>query len=205
MNKKIFFLLVLFILSISGILICIKYSHLIPTSYFTSSSLPNSEITFSSFSDSEIIKLRKQTPVTEIRVFKSERKLELLSESHIIRAYPVRLGFAPIGHKKQEGDGKTPEGRYSIDWRNPKSAFYKSLHISYPNSQDIAQAKQRGVSPGANIMIHGSTTSKISKLPEMMNYLPRGDWTLGCIAVRNIDIDEIWKLVDDKTPIIIYP
>lgn len=167
--------------------------------------IPTTNIALQTLTQQQMADIRKQTPITELRVYKSKRTLELVSHDQIIRSYPMRLGFDPLGHKKQEGDGKTPEGRYSLDWRNPNSAFYKSFHISYPNEQDKAQAKARGVSPGGDVMIHGSTTSKINNLPEMMNYLPQKDWTFGCIAIRNVDIDELWTLVDDHTPIIIYP
>lgn len=167
--------------------------------------IPTTNIALQTLTQQKMADIRKQTPITEVRVYKSKRTLELVSHDQIIRTYPMRLGFDPLGHKKQEGDGKTPEGRYSLDWRNPNSAFYKSFHISYPNEQDKAQAKARGVSPGGDVMIHGSTTSKINNLPEMMNYLPQKDWTFGCIAIRNVDIDELWTLVDDHTPIIIYP
>lgn len=167
--------------------------------------IPTTNIALQTLTQQKMADIRKQTPITELRVYKSKRILELVSHDQIIRTYPMRLGFDPLGHKKQEGDGKTPEGRYSLDWRNPNSAFYKSFHISYPNEQDKAQAKARGVSPGGDVMIHGSTTSKINNLPEMMNYLPQKDWTFGCIAIRNVDIDELWTLVDDHTPIIIYP
>ncbi len=167
--------------------------------------IPTTNIALQTLTQQQMADIRKQSPITELRVYKSKRILELVSHDQIIRTYPMRLGFDPLGHKKQEGDGKTPEGRYSLDWRNPNSAFYKSFHISYPNEQDKAQAKARGVSPGGDVMIHGSTTSKIKNLPEMMNYLPQKDWTFGCIAIRNVDIDELWTLVDDHTPIIIYP
>lgn len=153
----------------------------------------------------QIAKIKTTTPITEIRVYKAERQLQLLSRDQVIRHYDMRLGFAPEGHKQQEGDGKTPEGRYAIDWRNSKSAFYKSLHISYPNAQDRAQAKQRGVSAGGDIMIHGSANASTAQLPNMMQYMPRNDWTLGCIAVRNVDMDEIWQLVENGVPIEIYP
>ena len=157
-------------------------------------------------SEQEIKNLRQSSPINEVHVYKSERRLHLLSGSHIVRSYDMRLGFDPIGHKVKEGDGKTPEGRYVIDWRNPNSQFYKSLHISYPNATDIAKAKQLGGSPGGDIMIHGSANNaQIKKLPTLMEYLPRNDWTWGCIAVRNVDMDEIWKLVDNGTPIEIFP
>lgn len=159
-----------------------------------------------SLTSAEMAKIRQNTPITEVKVYKSERIVKLLHREQTIRTYPMRLGFDPIGHKVQEGDGKTPEGHYVLDWRNPKSAFYKSLHVNYPNAQDQAKAKQLGVSAGGDIMIHGSaTTAQVNKLPKLMNYLPQKDWTWGCVAVRNVDMDEIWTLVDDGTIITIYP
>jgi murein L,D-transpeptidase YafK len=106
------------------------------------------------------------------------------------------LGFSPAGHKTQQGDGRTPEGDYLLDWRNPNSRFHLSLHVSYPNSEDKAQAAARGVSPGGDIFIHGT--------PAIYAALG-GNWTLGCIAVSNGDMDVIWKAVPDGTPISIKP
>ena len=154
----------------------------------------------------QVIQLIKQTkPVTSIEVFKSQRLLQLKHQDEVIRSYPIRLGFNPIGHKQFEGDGKTPEGAYSIDWRNSQSAYYKSLHISYPNQNDLAFAKQQHQSTGGDVMIHGTVPTWAASLPSSATYMPRKDWTLGCIAVRNVDIDEIWQLVPNHTKIIIYP
>ena len=200
-NKWLFTGFLLFIvLIISTSFLYYKYSQYLPTN-------SNQIITPTALNDSEIQKIRINTPIHTIQVYKSKRFLKLLDQHKTtIRQYPIRLGFNPLGHKVQEGDGKTPEGRYIIDWRNPKSAFYKSLHISYPNTVDIAHAESLGVSAGGDIMIHGSATTKqVNNLSSLMTYMPQGDWTLGCIAVRNIDMDEIWKLVDDKTTIEIYP
>lgn len=155
--------------------------------------------------DQQIQHIRQHTPITHIQVYKGKRELYLLHQDQMIRSYPMRLGFQPIGHKKQEGDGKTPEGRYTIDWRNPNSLFYKSLHISYPNAEDLAQAKARGVSAGGDVMIHGSANSETAKLPKMMDYMPSKDWTWGCVAVTNTTMDEIWKLVDNGTSIELFP
>ncbi|OTG67332.1 L,D-transpeptidase family protein [Acinetobacter silvestris] len=175
-----------------------KYEKYLPTLHLAA---PTQTLT-----EHNIHKIRTETPITEVKVYKAERKVQLLHNEQIIRSYVMRLGFDPLGHKIKEGDGKTPEGRYWIDWRNSQSAFYKSLHISYPNTQDIAKAKELGVSTGGDIMIHGSASNKqLQKLPMLMQYMPRNDWTWGCIAVRNIDMDEIWKLVDNHTPIEIYP
>lgn len=159
-----------------------------------------------SLDQTAINRIRSTTPINEVHVYKAQRTLELRHDDQVIKTYHMRLGFAPTGHKVQEGDGKTPEGRYLIDWRNPQSAFYKSLHISYPNERDKAKAAALGVSPGGDIMIHGSATiSQVNKLPSLMEYFPRNDWTWGCVAVKNTDMDEIWLLVDNGTPIEIFP
>ncbi|QPH55225.1 L,D-transpeptidase family protein [Pontivivens ytuae] len=132
-----------------------------------------------------------------VRVDKSDRRLELLRDGAVIAAYDISLGAAPDGHKRQEGDERTPEGRYVIDWRNPNSIAHLSLHISYPNADDVAQAAAAGVSPGGNIMIHG--------LPNGFGILGRlhllVDWTDGCIAVTDAEMREIWSRVPNGTPI----
>lgn len=198
MNKKITLLIILIILAIAGAFLYQKYGQYLPSQPATT---PSQNLT-----TTEMAKIRQNTPITEVKVYKSERHIQLLHREQVIRRYPMRLGFDPIGHKVQEGDGKTPEGQYVLDWRNPQSAFYKSLHVSYPNTQDQTKAKQLGVSAGGDIMIHGSaTTAQVKKLPQLMDYLPRNDWTWGCMAVRNIDMDEIWTLVDNGTLITIYP
>ncbi|UOO90432.1 L,D-transpeptidase family protein [Vitreoscilla massiliensis] len=148
----------------------------------------------------------QQVRIDEVHVYKSQRQVRVLQNGQVIKTYAMRLGFTPLGHKTTEGDGKTPEGRYNIDWRNPNSQFYKSLHISYPNAADKAQAQARGVSAGGDIMIHGS-----SNLPQgqpkqaLYDYLPRNDWTHGCISVSNQDMDELWRNVKNGTKIEIYP
>ncbi|RKG39456.1 L,D-transpeptidase family protein [Acinetobacter rongchengensis] len=199
MNKKyIFFSIVILTLILSATLIYEKFNHFIPTA--------EASIQVQNFTDQQIKKIRQTTPISEVKVYKTERLVKLMHGDQTIQTYPIRLGFTPVGHKVQEGDGKTPEGQYILDWRNPNSVFYKSLHVSYPNVQDQKKAQRLGVSPGGDIMIHGSaTTAQIQKLPSLMRYLPRNDWTWGCIAVRNVDMDEIWNLVDDGTIITIYP
>ena len=137
----------------------------------------------------------------KVLVIKHKRQLHLMWRGRIVRTYRVALGFNPKGHKQQEGDGRTPEGTYVIDWRNPKSAFTLSLHINYPNRADRARARRRGVSPGGEIFIHGlpNGASGIGKAHALR------DWTLGCIAVTNTEIREIWQAVRNGTPIEIRP
>lgn len=149
--------------------------------------------------------LKQNQRITLIRVYKSKRYMELLDGDAVVKRYPIRLGFDPQGHKTTENDGKTPEGRYQIDWHNAHSAFYKSLHISYPNAQDTQQAKQRGVNAGGDVMIHGSAKFWGKENQTLYHYLPHQDWTLGCIAVSNAVMDEIWPLVKNGTSIEILP
>lgn len=182
-----------------------RYKGYIPTQWAALLGTQKAEVMPQPLDDQAIAQINRHQPIQEIQVYKSARVVRLMHQGVVIREYPMRLGFDPIGHKQQEGDGKTPEGRYSIDWRNSNSAFYKSLHISYPNAADRRLATERGVSPGGEIMIHGATTTVLSTQPGMMQYLPQNDWTLGCVSVRNVDMDEIWKLVKNNTPIEILP
>lgn len=132
--------------------------------------------------------------VTRIQVFKGQRYMQLLHHNTLLRDYEFELGFAPSGHKVQEGDGRTPEGAYVIDRRNPYSRFHLSLGLSYPNARDIANARAMGVSPGGDIFIHGTPTRAIG--------IP--DWTWGCIAVQNDQMDEIYAMVKNGTEIVLY-
>ncbi|MDR7654485.1 L,D-transpeptidase family protein [Acinetobacter junii] len=167
--------------------------------------IPNLAPIHPALSAQEIEEINKTKPVTTIEVFKQQWQLKLKHHDQIIRSYPIRLGFNPMGHKQFEGDGKTPEGTYTIDWRNPQSAYYKSLHISYPNPNDLTYAKQRQKSAGGDVMIHDTVPTPATAFPASSTYMPRKDWTLGCIAVTNADMDEIWQLVKNGTQIIIHP
>ncbi|MBP8926956.1 MAG: L,D-transpeptidase family protein [Pseudomonadales bacterium] len=138
-----------------------------------------------------------------VLVDKSERKLFLLRNGQAFREFRISLGQAPEGPKMQEGDLRTPEGVYTLDWRNPKSGFYKSIHISYPNDNDRLQAQKRGVSPGGMIMIHGE--HYIPSLSRIYRLASKKDWTEGCIAINNEEMDELWVTVADGTPIEIRP
>jgi murein L,D-transpeptidase YafK len=137
--------------------------------------------------------------VDGIVVEKSQRRMVLMSGDTVVRSYEIALGSTPAGDKQREGDGKTPEGRYVIEGRNPSSAFHLSLKISYPDASDRAAAAARNVSPGGDIFIHGAPNWWL--LPGQ----PPGDWTRGCIAVTKAEIEEIWRLVPDGTPIEIRP
>ena len=138
-------------------------------------------------------------PADFILVDKSDRTLTLMRAGKVLKTYRgIALGDAPVGHKRFEGDERTPEGRYTIDTRNPNSAYHLSLRISYPDAADRAYAAARGRSPGGDIFIHGQPNA----LP--MGRLP-GDWTDGCIAVSNEEIEELWAAVPDGTPIEISP
>lgn len=133
--------------------------------------------------------------VTSIQVFKGRREMYLLHETEVLRKFDFELGFAPEGHKAFEGDGRTPEGAYRIDRRNPNSAFYLSIGISYPNAQDRAAAAAMGRRPGGDIFIHGTPRDKRNS----------DDWTAGCIAVTDREMEDIYAMVKDGTPIYIYP
>ena len=191
----------------SSILLCILAAFIIYQRFERFLPTPANALIFPAALDAaQIQRIRTDTPIDSIRVYKAQRYLQLMHQNQVIRRYPIRLGFTPIGHKIQEGDGKTPEGSYMIDWHNPQSSFYKWLHISYPNAADQQKAAQLGVSAGGDIMIHGSATSlQMKTVPQLNRYFPQKDWTWGCIAVRNIDMDEIWQLVNNHTAIHIHP
>lgn len=142
-----------------------------------------------------------QANIDAVIVKKSERQLVLLSDGEPVKRYRISLGDNPVGHKLYEGDQRTPEGQYVLDWRNEGSRFYKSIHISYPSSRDRELAEAWGLSPGGSIMIHGLP----NEAGEMAFAYEGLDWTNGCIAVSNEAMDEIWQLVQDGTPITILP
>lgn len=133
--------------------------------------------------------------VTQIQVHKADRVMYLLHGERVLRTYDISLGFAPVGHKQFEGDGKTPEGAYRINRRNPNSSFHLSLGISYPDVDDVAFAAEAGQEPGGDIFIHGWSEILATSW----------DWTAGCIAVRNKDMEEIYAMVKDGTVIYILP
>jgi murein L,D-transpeptidase YafK len=134
-------------------------------------------------------------------VLKKERTLQLLNRGKVIKTYKVALGGDPVGAKTRQGDHKTPEGVYVLDFRNAHSQFYKSIHISYPSERDRAEARKKGAPPGGDVFVHG--------LPNGYRYVGAAhrlkDWTDGCVAVTDDEIDEIWRAVPDGTPIEIRP
>lgn len=134
--------------------------------------------------------------VTRVIVDKGNRRMHLLHHKKVLKSYRVQLGFTPLGHKQFEGDGKTPEGNYFIDRRNPNSDFHLSLGISYPNAKDIARARALGKSPGGDIFIHGKPNKRKGTGP---------DWTAGCISVKNRQIERIFAMVKNGTPITLHP
>lgn len=133
--------------------------------------------------------------VTSVQVHKSSRKMYLLHGNQVLEAYDVGLGFSPGGHKQVEGDGKTPEGSYLVDKRNPNSEYHLSIGISYPNDADREFAASINKEPGGDIFIHGSPNRKVSVR----------DWTLGCIAVTDKEMEWIYAMVRDGTSIHIVP
>jgi murein L,D-transpeptidase YafK len=152
-----------------------------------------------------ILLMAQPTPTRQtadsILILKKDHVLELLKGGKVIRTYKVALGRGGLAPKEREGDGRTPEGHYIIDSRNAESHYHKALHISYPNAEDSKRAAKLGVAPGGAIMIHG--------LPNGMGWLGAAhrlyDWTLGCIAVTDQEIDEIWDMAPTGTPVEIRP
>ena len=136
-----------------------------------------------------------------ILILKKDHIMELLANGKVIRTYKVALGQGGLAPKDREGDARTPEGHYLIDSRNAASAYHKALHISYPNGDDRKRAAKLGVPPGGAVMIHGLPKGKGWVGPTHRLY----DWTLGCVAVTDEEIDEIWKLVPVGTPVEIRP
>ena len=142
-------------------------------------------------------------PADFVLVDKSDRTLTLYSAGvPTMMVTGLQYGDAPEGHKQFEGDERTPEGRYTIDYRNPRSAYHLSLHISYPNAADRAFAEARGRSPGGEIFIHGQPNALAGA---DAGARIAGDWTDGCIALSNAEIDALWSVIPDGTPIEVRP
>jgi len=134
-------------------------------------------------------------PADHVMVLKAERRLLLMQQQKPVREFDIGLGFAPQGTKEQEGDGRTPEGRYFVDRKNPKSSFHLSLGINYPTPADLARAEALGIDPGGDIFIHGQPNTGYRR--------DDPDWTAGCIAVANAEIEEIYSRVALGTPVTI--
>jgi murein L,D-transpeptidase YafK len=161
------------------------------------------------FASWDLLKFGRQVPplaahegqATSIVVDKQKRRLTVFRYATALKTYEISLGGNPVGPKQREGDSRTPEGNYSIDSKNARSRFHLALHISYPDAADEARAAQNGVSAGSDIMIHG--------LPNGLGWLGRvhllRDWTDGCVAVTNTEIEEIWAMVGTGTRVIIQP
>lgn len=158
-----------------------------------------------------------QYPVDEVQVYKTKHRMHMLFEGKITKTYKVMLGRGGMDPKRQEGDNLVPEGKYILDFRNPESKFYKSIHISYPNEADLERAKREGVDPGGDIFIHGMPNN-LAELDDVLRELkmeglaeftikglfPRLDWTAGCVAVKDKEMEEIWQNVKEPTPITIF-
>jgi len=143
--------------------------------------------------------LSESTIADKVLVLKGERKLLLIKGDQVLKTYSVSLGGEPVGPKIREGDHKTPEGNYVLDRHNANSQYHKSIHISYPNADDVTRAKKLGVPTGGELYIHGLPNDYKGPGRQL------GDWTDGCIAVTNAEIDEIWRMVADGTQIEIRP
>jgi len=140
---------------------------------------------------------------THIVVDKSDHLMHVFAKDRKIATYRVGFGANPVGHKQQEGDKRTPEGRYTLDYKNARSTFFKSMHISYPNAADKANAKRLGVSAGGDIMIHGQANDPVARAA--IDRYPLPDWTYGCISMKNEELQKLWDVVSIPTPIQILP
>lgn len=133
--------------------------------------------------------------VTQVQVHKADRKMYLFHNDKVLKSYDIALGFEPTGHKQFEGDGKTPEGLYYISHKNPNSNYHLSLGISYPNEADLAFAEAAGKEPGGDIFIHGGPNTRVTQR----------DWTWGCVAVTDREMEVIYSMVKPGTPIYLLP
>lgn len=134
-------------------------------------------------------------------VNKSDSSMTVFRQGKALKTYRIAMGDNPVGHKLTEGDQRTPEGRYILDYKKPDSAYYRAIHISYPNDEDRLRANALGISPGGQIMIHGENPNSNLSPEEAQQY----NWTDGCIAVTNAEMDELWLAIDAGIPIEIWP
>lgn len=146
-------------------------------------------------------KLPSDAKVDKLILKKNKRELSVFYQGKLLKTYHVSLGRNPKGHKQKEGDKKTPEGLYFIDSKNPQSGYHRNLGVSYPNKEDILNAKNAGVDPGGEIKIHG--------LRNGLGFIGKFhwwfDWTAGCIALTDQEIDELYRAVEMRSPILIQP
>lgn len=136
-----------------------------------------------------------------VLVDKSEKRLYLIKDGERFMSLPVTFGGEPKGHKVQQGDQRTPEGNYTLEWKNSNSKFYKSIRVSYPNAEDRAKAERLGVDPGGDIMVHGQANGWQWASPLLQFF----SWTDGCVALSNKNMDKVWESVEPGTPIEIRP
>jgi murein L,D-transpeptidase YafK len=158
-------------------------------------------LSFVAFAQASTVVTLDGKPIEKVLVLKSAHQLQLIADGKPLRTYRISLGKQPRGAKLMEGDRRTPEGFYWVDWRKVSDRFNLAMHISYPNVTDSARSRREGVDPGGMIMIHG--TPDTYDYPE--NLFHTLDWTDGCIAMRNMDMREVWGLVPDGTMIEIRP
>lgn len=144
--------------------------------------------------------------IEEVRVYKSKHKMELISRGQVVKTYRVMLGRGGKDPKRKEGDNLVPEGQYFLDYKNPNSLFYKSIHVSYPNEEDQRRASEEGVEPGGSIMIHGypNHPKPFFKFLKRMGLIKLVDWTAGCVSVDNQEMDEIFNDIEVPIPITIF-
>ena|ERR1700722_1393346 len=148
------------------------------------------------------LSLSAQIPIADqIIVRKSERRLYLMRRGEVLRQYHVALGLMPAGPKERAGDFRTPEGHYQLTRRNPRSDYFLSIQVSYPNDADLRRARRQHVDPGGAIMVHGMPNS----LRHNADYYASSDWTDGCIGMSNSDMVELWMMTQDNIPIEILP
>ena len=139
-----------------------------------------------------------------VHVDKAERKLTVYDASgEVIASFNAGFGLRPAGHKQRQGDKRTPEGKYVLDYKNPNSAYYRSIHVSYPNAADRARARREGVDPGGDIMVHGQPNDP--RVARAIALWPSPDWTDGCISLSNADMKRLWEMVEVPVPIEIVP
>ena len=138
-----------------------------------------------------------------VLVDKSEHTLTVYAQGKAIATFKAGFGVYPVGPKERQGDRKTPEGKYVLDYKNPNSAYYRSIHVSYPNNADRARARRAGVPTGGDIMVHGQPSDP--RVVRAIARWPNNDWTDGCISLSNADMARLWELVDVPVAIEIRP